>query len=289
MFDGLVLHPQTRSSLEGLLIAPPHAVVLVGADGIGKGTIAARLVAKILAITPEKLVDSPSLTHITPDSKGTISIESVRKLQQFVRLKTTGKAAIRRAIIIEHAGSMTTEAQNAFLKLLEEPPADTVLVLTAAHSHDLLPTIRSRVQHVTVTVPSSKAVTEHFAQFPSNHVTQAYFLSGGLPGLMTALLEGDQSHALFESVATAKQLLQAPLFDKLLLVESAAKERAQAQSLCEALARIAHAGIQQAAAKTDEKRLKQWHKILRETHEAQNALAVNANTKLVLSNLLLRI
>jgi hypothetical protein len=206
-----------------------------------------------------------------------------------VRLKTTGRAAIRRAIIIEHAGTMTTEAQNAFLKLLEEPPADTVIIMTAGNVHDLLPTIRSRVQHVTINVPAADGVTAHFKQFPPSNVTQAYFLSGGLPGLMTALLEGDQQHPLFESVAQAKKLLQSTTFDRLLLVESAAKDRNHAQSLCEALARIAQAGIKQAASKTDEKRLKQWHKILRETHNAQEALSVNANTKLVLSNLLLQL
>ena len=41
---------------------------------------------------------------------------------------------------------MTTEAQNALLKMLEEPPAGTVLVLTVNHAQTVLPTIRSRAQ-----------------------------------------------------------------------------------------------------------------------------------------------
>ena len=106
---------------------------------------------------------------------------------------------------------------------------------------------------------------------------------------MSALLQGDQQHPLFESVASAKQLLQSSTFDRLLLVESVAKDRGQAQALCGALARIAQAGIKQSADKVDDKRLKQWHKILRETHRAQESLAINANTKLVLSNLLLQL
>jgi len=286
--DQLLIHSQTRALLEGITQSPPHALLLLGQDGIGKGTLARTLTADILRIPVSKLDEHPNVA-IVSTAKDSISIESIRALQQFVRLKTTGKATIRRAIIIEHSGSMTTEAQNAFLKLLEEPPADTVIVMTAGHVHDLLPTIRSRVQHITVNVPAVDDVTAYLKSFPSSNVTQAYFLSGGLPGLMTALLEGDQQHPLFASVAQAKQLLQSTTFDRLLLVESVAKDRNHAKSLCEALARIAQAGIKQSAGKSDDKRLKQWHKILRETHNAQEALSINANTKLVLSNLLLQL
>lgn len=285
----LVIHPQTKTLLEGLMQNPPHALLFIGQDGVGKGLLARHLVSQVLALPTDRLELSPVVKVVAPQDKDSISIESIRTLQQFVRLKTTGKAKIRRAIIVEHADSMTTEAQNAFLKLLEEPPADTIIVMTVGHINNLLPTIRSRVQHISVTPPLAEDVKLHFKQYPASNVTQAYFLSGGLPGLMSALLEGDKQHPLFESVALAKQLLQSTTFERLLLVEGASKERIKAQSLCEALARIAQAGITQAASKSDEKRLKQWHKILRETHRAQEALGMHANTKLVLSNLLLQL
>jgi replication-associated recombination protein RarA len=288
MFEGLVIHPHTAELLDAFTGQPAHATLLLGAAGMGKGTLALRATSHFLATTPDRLVNAPGLRHITPDEKRTISIEAVRNLQQFVRLKTTGTSTVRRVILVENADRMTTEAQNAFLKLLEEPPADTVIILTASTIQGMLPTIRSRVQTLTITTPQKEALVAHFKDKPATNVTQAYFLSGGLPGLMSALLDGDVSHPLVESVAEAKQLLQLPLFDRLARIEALAKQKETAMTLCEALARIAQAGLEQAADKGDQKRLKQWHKIVSETYKARLSFEQNANTKLTLTNLLLQ-
>lgn len=288
MFEGLVLHPHTAKLLDAFVAQPAHATLLLGAAGIGKGTLALRVSSHFLATMPDGLANTPGFRHIMPDEKRTISIEAVRNLQQFVRLRTTGKAMVRRVILVENAERMTTEAQNAFLKLLEEPPADTVIILTASTVQGMLPTIRSRVQTLTITTPQKEALTAHFKDKPAAHVTQAYFLSGGLPGLMSALLDEDTSHPLVESVAEAKQLLQLPLFERLARIEALAKQKEMAMALCEALARIAQAGLEQAADKGDGKRLKQWHKIVSETYKARLSFEHNANTKLILTNLVLQ-
>lgn len=288
MFEGLVVHPHTAKLLGAFIAQPAHATLLLGAAGMGKGTLALRASSHFLATTPERLANAPGFRHITPDEKRTISIETIRNLQQFVRLRTTGTAAIRRLILIENAERMTIEAQNAFLKLLEEPPADTVIILTANTIQGMLPTIRSRMQTLTVTAPDKEALMAYFKDKPATHVTQAYFLSGGLPGLMSALLDGDVSHQLVESVAEAKLLLQLPLFERLARIESLAKQKEMAMTLCEALARIAQAGLEQAADKGDQKRIKQWHRIVSETYKARASFEQNANTKLTLTNLLLQ-
>lgn len=289
MFDGLIINPRTQELLEACMQHPAHATLLLGHTGIGKGTLSQRLAAALLQVTPAKLMATTGFKHIEPDEKRTISIESIRNLQQFVRLRTTGKQSVRRVLLIENAERMTTEAQNAFLKLLEEPPADTVILLTAAHIHGLLPTIRSRVQTLQITAPQKAQLQAYFAAFPANQVTQAYFLSGGLPGLMSALLKGEHDHPLMQSVREAKEILQQTTFERLLHVETLAKQKELAISLCEALARIAQAGLQQAADKQDDKRIKQWHKIITETHAAKNSFEANANTKLTLTNLMLQL
>jgi len=291
MTDNFVLHPQTKRAVEGYLQSPAHAVLIVGAHGIGKGSVATYLAAQLLKLSDATALEVyPHFKRIAPPDKESVSIEVIRKLQQFVRLRTTGHATIRRAIIVEHADTMTAEAQNAFLKLLEEPPKDTVIILTAAQVHDMLPTIRSRVQTLAVTPPAKTDLATFFAKDHSvAQITQAYFLSGGLPGLMTALLAGDESHPLLQSVTQAKQVLQQSLFERLITVEAVSKDKASAVLFCEALGRIAEAGIGQASAKHDDKRLRQWHKIRKETYEAQEAFTANANTKLVLTNLLLQL
>jgi DNA polymerase-3 subunit delta' len=75
-------------------------------------------------------------------------------------LKVPGKHQTDRVAIIIDAHTMTTEAQNALLKTLEEPPARTVLLLTARSEQSLLPTVRSRVRRVGLKVPSVEDVAQ---------------------------------------------------------------------------------------------------------------------------------
>ena len=153
--DGLVLHSATIRAVEAYIKHPAHALLVVGGDGIGKGSVAALLVRSVLQLSADtNMAANAAVKHIAPDEKRTISIESIRAIQSFVRLKTAGTATVRRAIIIEHADRMTTEAQNALLKVLEEPPADTIIILTASQAQDMLPTIQSRVQIMNITPPT---------------------------------------------------------------------------------------------------------------------------------------
>jgi DNA polymerase-3 subunit delta' len=82
------------------------------------------------------------------------------------------------------------EAANAFLKLLEEPPADTVLVITSSKPGALLPTIRSRVLPLRL-VPLSTPEVEEFllgAGTPAEQATQVARLAEGAPGRALRLL-----------------------------------------------------------------------------------------------------
>jgi DNA polymerase-3 subunit delta' len=286
-----VLHDSTKRHVAQFTDQPVHAVLLVGSNGIGKASIAELMLARMLELDAQGLAAHPYYKVIRPDAKGTTSIDAIRELQHFLQLKTIGTKPLRRAVVIEHAETLTTEAQNAFLKILEEPPQDTVVMLTADNQRALLPTILSRVQTIPVSAPDEQALKTHFAAQGKDAaaITQAYFLSGGLPGLMTALLSDDDTHPLVQGVAAAKEVLQKQLFERLALVEGLSKQKDQAVYMLQALQHIAQTGLNQAAGKSDPAKIKQWHHILKVTSEASDALAQNANTKLVLSNLMLQL
>src|SRR5690606_4976469 len=158
--------------------------------------------------------------------KPSIPIDAIRELQKFLRLKTTGQGDFRRTVIIEDAHKMTTEAQNAFLKLLEEPPSDTLIILTAVTPRALLPTILSRAQHVAINVPAEDQLRPLIEKSgkDAEAARQAYFLSGGLPGLLSALL-GNEDHPLTTNVNLAKEILQKQTFERLCLVDPLSKQR----------------------------------------------------------------
>lgn len=286
----LVLHPTTHSQVAQYLQRPSQAVLLVGANGMGKTTLAVQMAARVLSINEEELASHPYYTMVHSDGDS-ISIDAIRELQRFMQLKTIGSRPFRRAAIIEHAERLTTEAQNAYLKLLEEPPADTIMIMTSDNQRALLPTIRSRLQVITAYAPSEAELKAYFGATHQDvqALNQAYFLSGGLPGLMHALLEGDETHPLAAAVGTAKTLLSVPLFERLVQVDGLAKQKEDARYTVEALQRIAQTGLNQAAIKGDAAKVKQWHHILKVSTEASRAFSQNANPKLVLSNLMMHI
>jgi DNA polymerase-3 subunit delta' len=289
MNSTILIHAHTKALLDQFALQPSHALLLTGPTGIGKTYLAQALAAQLLEV--KVLGNHPYIRHITPDEKNTISIDVIRELQRFLQLKTIGDKPIRRITIIEHGDRLRSEAQNALLKLLEEPPEDTVLVITTTTPQALLPTIRSRVQVIPVNTPDSTAVKDHFLQagHTKTIIDRTYALSEGLPGLMQALLGDDEGHPLVGGVAIAKELLTLPLPERLSRIDSLSKQKDAAAYAIEALLHIARAGVAQASKAHDDKRLRRWHRVLRTAFDAQTALGVNANTKLVLTNVALHI
>jgi hypothetical protein len=91
--------------------------------------------------------DHPDLYWIERGGDDTrVRIGQIRALQQALRLRSSEGG--RRVAVVADAGWLNQEAQNALLRLLEEPPPGTAIVLVAASASGLLATVRSRCQRV---------------------------------------------------------------------------------------------------------------------------------------------
>jgi DNA polymerase-3 subunit delta' len=75
-----------------------------------------------------------------------IAIDDIRGIEEMLFLKPF--EARRRVVLVVDAEAMNQQAQNAFLKLLEEPPRDTTIILTSSYPERLFSTIRSRCQKI---------------------------------------------------------------------------------------------------------------------------------------------
>jgi DNA polymerase-3 subunit delta' len=284
--DELLIHPMTAGYLERLAKQPPHALILQGVVGIGKGTLARAYAGLLLG--KKSLANYPYFRVYQPGTTS-LGIEQVRDVQKFLQLKTAGSAKIRRVVVLLDAQTMTVEAQNALLKVLEEPPSDTVIILTVSGELAMRPTIYSRSQMVEIKVPDLEAAEVYFKSkgFSEALIRRNYLLSGGATGLLAALLQQDTEHPLVAAIEQAKQLLQAKSFERLIMVDGLAKQKEALPQLLFACKRVAQAGLQQAAAKDQAAQTKHWYNSLQAVLSAEDALAKSANTKLLLDNLML--
>ena len=277
----LLVHPRTNLQIESFISSPSHAVILHGANGIGKGSVTKHLAQELLGV--KDFTSYPYSRLIEPKDGKAIGIEEVRSLDEFLSLKVPSKEVINRIIIIGDSDHLTIEAQNALLKTLEEPPKGTVIILTASYAEGLLPTIRSRAQTITIQVPALSESREYFLKSnQARDVEQALAIAGGLPGLMHSMLE-DEDHPLLIAVEQAKSYLRASQYERLIQSDALAKDRKLTEQTLYIIQQMAHISLQSA----QDKAAKRWQIILESTYEASKALNQNGQAKLVLANLAL--
>jgi DNA polymerase-3 subunit delta' len=145
---------QLQRSLERGRLA--HAYLFAGPRGSGTRELAGTLAKALNCETREhdscdrcetcRRIDAekyPDVYWVRPESKSRrITVEQVREFESAVNLKPS-EARVKVGIIVD-ADCMGEEASNAFLKTLEEPPAQTIIILLTAEPQRLLPTILSR-------------------------------------------------------------------------------------------------------------------------------------------------
>jgi len=150
-----------------------HAVLLSGPGGIGKRVLADALTDALLCEdrTPKGGCGScrgcvlaragthPDLLRVEPEEAGKqIKIDQIRALADFVN--KTSSLGSRKVVLIDPADAMNSYAANSLLKSLEEPSPGTHLLLLSSAPGRLLPTIRSRCEHLRLGLPLRAAALE---------------------------------------------------------------------------------------------------------------------------------
>lgn len=286
-----LISEQMQQRLTGLVQRRPHAIGLHGATGSGKHTLARELSAALLGLAPAKLADYPYFYDVAPGKKDIITVEELRDVLSHMKMTVPGAHETRRIVLIADADRvLRADAQNVLLKFLEEPPAGTCIILTYADDTAMLPTIRSRVQATSSVLPTRDEVLAYFTQQGHEQaiVVRAYALSGGLPGMMSALLASDQSHPLLGAVAEAKKILAADTFERLAMIDSLAKS--DLTSLFFAFRQIARTSLSSAAEKGQpDTVLRRWTQVLRLSQDAEAWRSGHVQNKLLLTNFMLQL
>lgn len=210
-----------------------HAWLLAGPKGVGKATFAMAAATRVLAEAAGPTIVSPGLSTPAdhpiarllaagshPDFRGlerlerptgglarNISVDQVRSLGDL--LAVTPSMSAWRAIVIDSADDLEASAANALLKMLEEPPANTLFFLVSHAPGRLLPTIRSRCRRLDFAKLGDDAMTSLLSNSlsgaNSEEIKRLVELAGGSIGRALAIAELDLAPLEGEALAILKQ------------------------------------------------------------------------------------
>lgn len=207
----LTLNSETRTLLDAYIRNPKQGMLLTGPSGCGLFTVSQALAQEVVS-------HPTNILTVQPDEKGTIPIERVRALY----VETRSTRAERYVVLIDNIDAMSQDAQNAFLKLLEEPVDHVHFILTTHEPERLLTTIISRVEAMEV---GRISATDSQSLLRAHHVTDAatlqqmLFIASGLPAKLARLADDTEyfdSQAQY--VRLARDFLTSTTHERLKLI-----------------------------------------------------------------------
>lgn len=215
----------------------PHALLVVGGAGSGKHTLATEIAAAANCINKDvKIADAklpcgicnnckriysgnfPDVNILKRNSgKATIGVEELREFREDMFLSATESQY--KFYIIEDADLMTPAAQNALLKVLEEPPNFVHIILLCTESDKILSTIKSRTQYIQTELfdydqlrSSILALSQDASGFERSNPEKfkAILLSsGGVIGRALDMLDGGRGDAITQRRELVKNFIEA--------------------------------------------------------------------------------
>ena len=238
----------------------PHAWLFTGEDGVGKKTAALEL-ARVTNCRHRPSVPEPTPApgevffpnacgqcrsckkiragvhpeiQVLAPSGVYIRIDQVRALCADLTLKSDANAC--RFVIIDQAHRMNAEASNALLKILEEPPEQTVFVLVAPDTSNLLPTVVSRCQHIRFHPIAQAELEAYLSRHCNTDARQAMIIASlarGSLGRAMAMAAEDWSALRSFIIEQLRQLPAHPRVFQLVLAEMLAKDKDRLDAILE--------------------------------------------------------
>lgn len=279
----LIINTITKKLVDSFMISNSNVLALVGPTGSGKTYLAQFITSNML----DK--DNFKINTIEIDATNS-GIDDVRQIQKTLSIKTVGTSKNRRAVIISNFDQFSLEAQNAMLKTLEEPPVDTVIIITINNEHNVLPTIYSRCTKIVVKSVTIKDILKCYPDVNKETVQKASYMSYGYPGLLTSLLNNSDNE-LIDTINHVKSFLAQQKTSQLSQIEKIIKDRNDhyVNKFLESLAKILYASYKSGIDKNVS--LSITGSSLRRYNLVKNAIDqihAGVNKKLCLTNLIIK-
>ncbi len=219
--------PRALAEIHSMVLGrAPHAVLFVGPGSTGKTTLALDLAAGLLCGDPDPSArpcrtcrgchqvasgNHPDLHRLAPEGPaGQIRIGKAGDPEPGTIRYLIGELALlpveggARVVIVEQAHRLNDDAQNALLKMLEEPPAGVTIVLCADDEECLLPTVRSRCARVRVGAVGGREIEQWLGELgvaDAPRAARLARLASGRPGLALAYARSSDAERIRGEIA----------------------------------------------------------------------------------------
>lgn len=194
----------------------PQSLLFTGPEGIGKKKIALEVVALILG---ENFKNHPDLFLLEPKEK--ILISQMREFLTKFSLKPIKSDTM--VGIIDNAHLMTEEAQQCFLKTLEEPKTKALFILITAHPNLLLSTILSRCQKINFSILNNEEMLEFVKKIDNLEEKEKQIIieiAAGRPGVLFNFLSAEKKGKILKDLALLPKL---PIIERFHLAKKIAE------------------------------------------------------------------
>ncbi|MCX6779915.1 MAG: AAA family ATPase [Candidatus Magasanikbacteria bacterium] len=276
-----------------------HAYCLIGPSQIGKRTLANQLAAQILEIEVKALNTNPDYVYVerledekTGKKKKEISADQIRQVRE--KFYNSSWLNGYKVIVLDEAELLNEESANGFLKILEEPPAKSIIFILTENDNLLLPTIRSRCQCLELSAVSDASMSEFLKSLDchDNQAQEIIKLSWGRPGKALELLSDSEKYSQnFDEQRRFEKIIKSPIYERWSLMEDVLSEKGGLIKTKEKLEPILESWIMfwRDLMINDLKNSKKYQQNIDQTTKTKNLLSANVNSKLAIEQLLTNI
>jgi hypothetical protein len=266
-----LINAKTQRLLEGYISNPSGVLLVVDQSN--------SFPEEIMQYLKKKLISQGNMANqiIVQPVKNTISIEQMRELKKSLANKSDSTSEFSRFVRLDSIEKATNQAQNAILKLIEEPPSNTLVLLHTSSINKVLQTIVSRCKVLHVLPISVNQAYKYGEILGSSRteINKAFQISAGNAQIFTEIVENNESKTS-EKIKQAKVFIGNTVFDRL----SQQNEYAQKEefnSLLDGLETISVAALHTSKGKG----INRWKNIVNEVRTCKELVTENVSIKLV--------
>jgi len=284
----MLISNSSKKQIDLFLKNPGNSLIIESTAQESGLEITYDLIKKLLELSENYDLDKYDYFYKVQRSKtNTVTIEDIRELIKKLNLKSLNNKAINRVCLITDSELMSEESQNSILKLLEEPPKDTVIILLTKTVNSLKPTILSRSAVIKLAKPSYDEFTKYYSNNKLGEDSKnKYDLTDGNSDYFNKYIDQTIDLSNDHDVLLIKNFLSANKLDRLLMINDFCSNSLIFENLIFTLRNIIKIGLNNSIQKNNNQ-TKMWISYLKAIEMTENGFKNLVNRKLLFTNLCL--